>query len=146
VIAVSTADGEREMKGISEETANATPAASPEGPEPAKKPRLGAQSANVGPRKGKSRKKASPAKRANKRAKAGKRAHQPAGGRVGTRAAQVLELLKRSGGATVQQIMAKTGWQKHTVRGFIAGSMKKAGHAVVSFKSEAGERTYRIGK
>jgi hypothetical protein len=57
-----------------------------------------------------------------------------------------LELLKRSGGATVQQIMAKTGWQKHTVRGFIAGSMKKAGHAVESFKSEAGERTYRIGK
>jgi len=146
VIAVFTAAGEREMNGISEETANAKPAASPEGPEPAKKPRLGAQSANVAPRKGKSRKKASPAKRANKSAKAGKRAHQPAGGRAGTKAAQVLELLKRSGGATVQQIMAKTGWQKHTVRGFIAGSMKKAGHAVESFKSEAGERTYRIGK
>jgi hypothetical protein len=46
----------------------------------------------------------------------------------------------------LQQIMATTGWQKHTVRGFIAGTMKKAGHAVDSFKPEGGERTYRISK
>jgi hypothetical protein len=40
--------------------------------------------------------------------------------------------------------MSTTGWQKHTVRGFIAGAMKKAGHPVESFKPEGGERTYRI--
>ena len=38
------------------------------------------------------------------------------------------------------------GWQKHTVRGFMAGAMKKAGHTVESFKSEKGERTYRINQ
>lgn len=35
-------------------------------------------------------------------------------------------------------------WQRHAVRGFIAGAMKKAGYAVESFKPEGGERTYRI--
>ena len=42
--------------------------------------------------------------------------------------------------------MQKMGWQKHTVRGFMAGAMKKAGHTVESFKPEGGERTYRINK
>jgi hypothetical protein len=40
--------------------------------------------------------------------------------------------------------MEKMGWQRHTVRGFMAGAMKKAGHTVESFKSDKGERTYRI--
>lgn len=40
--------------------------------------------------------------------------------------------------------MEKMGWQKHTVRGFMAGAMKKAGYTVESFKPEGGERTYRI--
>jgi hypothetical protein len=42
--------------------------------------------------------------------------------------------------------MDKMGWQKHTVRGFMAGAMKKAGHIVESSKSEKGERTYRINQ
>jgi Protein of unknown function (DUF3489) len=42
--------------------------------------------------------------------------------------------------------MEKMGWQKHTVRGFMAGAMKKAGYAVESFKPEGGERTYRINQ
>ena len=40
--------------------------------------------------------------------------------------------------------MDKMGWQAHTVRGFMAGAMKKAGYAVESFKPEGGQRTYRI--
>ena len=40
--------------------------------------------------------------------------------------------------------MDKMGWQKHTVRGFVAGAMKKAGYQVESFKSDKRERTYRI--
>ena len=40
--------------------------------------------------------------------------------------------------------MDKMGWQRHTVRGFMAGAMKKAGYALKSFKSEKGDRTYRI--
>jgi hypothetical protein len=34
--------------------------------------------------------------------------------------------------------------QKHTVRGFMAGAMTKAGYHVESFKPEGGERSYRL--
>ena len=37
----------------------------------------------------------------------------------------MIELLKRPEGATVEQIAAATGWQKHTIRGAIAGALKK---------------------
>ncbi len=40
--------------------------------------------------------------------------------------------------------MQKMSWQRHTVRGFMAGAMKKAGYNVESFKSDNGERTYRL--
>jgi hypothetical protein len=40
--------------------------------------------------------------------------------------------------------MIKMGWLKHTVRGFMAGAMKKTGYNVESFKPEGGERSYRI--
>ena len=53
-------------------------------------------------------------------------------------------MLQRKNGATLAEIMDKMGWQKHTVRGFMAGAMKKAGYIVESFKSDKGERTYRI--
>ncbi len=55
-------------------------------------------------------------------------------------------MLQRKNGAALSEIMDKMGWQKHTVRGFMAGAMKKAGHTVGSFKSETGERTYRINQ
>ena len=53
-------------------------------------------------------------------------------------------MLQRKNGATLAEIMDKMGWQKHTVRGFMAGAMKKAGFTVESFKNEAGARSYRI--
>ena len=55
-------------------------------------------------------------------------------------------MLQRKNGATLAEIMEKMGWQKHTVRGFMAGAMKKTGFTVESFKPEGGERTYRINK
>jgi hypothetical protein len=55
-------------------------------------------------------------------------------------------MLQRKDGATLAEIMTQMGWQKHTVRGFMAGAMKKAGHTVESFKSEKGDRTYRINQ
>ena len=58
--------------------------------------------------------------------------------------AQVVAMLRRKNGVTLSEIMKTMGWQKHTVRGFMAGAMKKAGYAVESFKPEGGERTYRI--
>jgi len=53
-------------------------------------------------------------------------------------------MLQRKNGATITEIMKAMGWQKHTVRGFIAGALKGAGYEVESFKPEGGERTYRI--
>jgi hypothetical protein len=45
--------------------------------------------------------------------------------RSGTKQAQMIELLKRPEGATVEQIAAATGWQHHTIRGAISGALKK---------------------
>jgi hypothetical protein len=58
----------------------------------------------------------------------------------------VVAVLQREDGATISEIMRTMGWQKHTVRGFMAGAMKKAGYTVESFKPEGGERTYKIQK
>lgn len=56
----------------------------------------------------------------------------------------VVELLRRPDGATIPDMMAATGWQAHSVRGAIAGAIKKKlGLPVISTKSEAG-RIYRI--
>jgi hypothetical protein len=45
--------------------------------------------------------------------------------RAGTKQAHMIEMLKRPEGATVEQIAKATGWQHHTVRGAIAGALKK---------------------
>ena len=64
--------------------------------------------------------------------------------REGSKKAQVIALLQRKNGATLAEIADKMGWKSWTVRGFMAGTMKKAGYTVESFKPEGGERTYRI--
>jgi hypothetical protein len=71
---------------------------------------------------------------------------KPTGTREGSKAAQVVAMLQRSNGATLAEIVDQMGWQKHTVRGFMAGAMKKAGYLVESFKSAKGDRTYRINQ
>jgi hypothetical protein len=45
--------------------------------------------------------------------------------RTGTKQAQMIEMLKRPEGATIEQIAAATGWQHHTIRGAISGALKK---------------------
>ena len=86
-----------------------------------------------------SKKKATASKKAARAQKGGK---QP---REGSKKAEVLELLRRPKGATLQEIMKATGWQAHTVRGFVSGTLiKKQGLKVESFRSEEKERTYRI--
>ena len=60
---------------------------------------------------------------------------------------RVLELLRRKEGATIAEIAKATGWQNHTIRGFISGTIsKKMGLTVLSSKNESGERIYRIGE
>jgi len=64
--------------------------------------------------------------------------------REGTKAARVIALLKEPSGATIKVIMSMTGWQAHTVRGFISAQLtKKLGLRVQSFTRD-GERAYRI--
>jgi hypothetical protein len=62
-----------------------------------------------------------------------------------TKAAKVIDLLKRPGGVTLKGLMKATGWQAHSVRGFLSGTLrKKLRTPVESFKSDAGERAYRL--
>jgi len=93
----------------------------------------------VAPKKAKSGKKAKSAKKAPKSATKAK------GARDASKANKVLELLKRSGGATAKELMKATGWQPHSVRGFLSGTVsKKMGLSVTSTKGEDGERTYSV--
>jgi hypothetical protein len=56
--------------------------------------------------------------------------------------AHVLALISRKDGATLDEIMTATGWQKHTICGFIS-ILGKNGTTVESSRSEAGARTYK---
>jgi hypothetical protein len=67
--------------------------------------------------------------------------------REGSKTSQVIELLKREGGVTLQEIMTEMGWQSHTTRALMSagGSLaKKHGLTVESTKGADGERTYSI--
>src|ERR1019366_942582 len=67
------------------------------------------------------------------------------GARQGSKTSKVLDLLKRSGGATLKELMKATDWQAHSVRGFMSGALgKKMGLAVTSTKAEDGERRYSV--
>jgi hypothetical protein len=57
---------------------------------------------------------------------------------------QIIALLSRPNGATLDDMVAATGWQPHSTRAALTG-MKKKGHAVTSEKID-GIRRYRIGK
>jgi hypothetical protein len=109
-----------------------------------------ATKANVAPRKprvaqskAKSGKKPTPAKKATT---APKKAAKPKakGAREGSKTEKILDLLKRVDGASLKELMNATGWQPHSVRGFLSILSKKKGLAVESTKSPDGERTYSI--
>jgi hypothetical protein len=53
------------------------------------------------------------------------------------------ELLGRPGGTTLDELVRATGWQAHSVRGALAGALKKKGHTITSEKQD-GVRRYRI--
>ena len=65
--------------------------------------------------------------------------------RAGTKQAMLIDMLRAPAGATIDEIVAATGWQSHTVRGAIAGALKKKlGLEVTSEKDESRGRIYRI--
>ena len=65
--------------------------------------------------------------------------------RAGTKQAMLIEMLRAPDGATIAEIVAATGWQPHTVRGAIAGALKKKlGLEVTSEKVEERGRVYKL--
>ena len=65
--------------------------------------------------------------------------------REGTAKAKVIAMMQRKGGATLESIMKETGWQKHTVRGFISILGSKHGLKIASSKRESdGARVYSV--
>jgi hypothetical protein len=87
---------------------------------------------------------------APKKAKASKEAKPKDGARPPrefSKKAIVLELLKRADGATLEELMAATAWQKHSVRGFISTLASKHGYTVASIRRETDQaRVYSIAK
>jgi hypothetical protein len=64
--------------------------------------------------------------------------------RANSKQARVLALLRAPNGATIANVMRSTGWEPHTVRGFLAAVVrKKLGLRLESEKTD-GERVYRI--
>ena len=64
--------------------------------------------------------------------------------RVTGKLATIIALLHTPDGATIDALCAATGWQSHSVRGAIAGNLKRKGHVVTSNKPVDGPRRYRI--
>jgi len=123
----------------------AKPAAQPAKPRAERKAKVGAQAAKGAPAKAEASKKATATKNAPNAKKATKQ-QDGAAPRQGSKAATVVAMLLRKNGASLNEIAQKMGWQRHTVRGFIAGGLKKAGYVVESFKPEGGEGSYRISQ
>jgi len=77
--------------------------------------------------------------------KSPKAAHKNRHARRGSKTAKVIALLQRSKGATLAELMKATGWQAHSVRGFLSGTLsKKLGMKIESNKPAGGARLYSI--
>jgi Protein of unknown function (DUF3489) len=78
---------------------------------------------------------------------AGRKAKTEEGALKANKTATVLDLLRREGGATLDDIMSATGWQAHSVRGFLSGTLgKRMGLTVESAKREDGKRAYSVAR
>lgn len=84
--------------------------------------------------------------KATKKAAGGKRPGSKPKADRSNKKGEVIAMMKRAKGATLPEIMKATGWQAHTVRGFVSLLGSKGGERTESSKSDAGERMYKIGK
>lgn len=64
-----------------------------------------------------------------------------------SKSALVMRALRRKSGASMEELCKPTGWQAHSVRGFLSGIVrKKLGHVVTRQKGGRGVTRYSIGK
>ena len=56
----------------------------------------------------------------------------------------MVALMRRSEGATVDALVEATGWQRHSVRGALAGALKKTYGLTITSSIDDGARVYRI--
>jgi Protein of unknown function (DUF3489) len=63
----------------------------------------------------------------------------------GSKQARVIAMLQSPAGATIAAMMDATGWQQHSVRGFLAGVVRKRLKLTLSSKKVDGNRVYQIG-
>ena len=79
---------------------------------------------------------------------AGSSAHSRSGDWLqpqGTKGAALVQLLQRETGADLAELMDASGWQQHSVRGFLSGTLKKKHGLVVDSEQQEGlPRRYRI--
>ena len=64
--------------------------------------------------------------------------------RAESKGAKILELIARTDGATLAEIMTATGWQAHSVRSFLSTAGKKRGIKIESTKNDDGVRNYTV--
>ena len=94
--------------------------------------------------KARATKRRAPAATASKAAKKPKAPNKPPA-RRGTKTAKILGLLRRPAGASLPELRKATGWQSHSVRGFLSGAVKKKmGLHIDSVARDDGERAYRL--
>jgi Protein of unknown function (DUF3489) len=62
----------------------------------------------------------------------------------GDKGAAILALIQRNGGATAAELMEATGWQPHSVRGFLSTASKKQGLNIASARRDDGQRVYNV--
>lgn len=87
--------------------------------------------------------KTAPVRQANKNKSVRKSAETKT--RADSKRAEVIGMLSRPQGITIPAIMTATGWQQHSVRGFLAGVVrKKLGLVLQSEKKKGTDRVYRI--
>jgi hypothetical protein len=85
-------------------------------------------------------------KKATRAKKAPAAATNPGAPREGSKASQVIAMLKREGGTTLEEIMTAMGWLKHTTRAMLSagGSITKNHGLVVTSEKVGDKRTYSI--
>jgi len=135
---------------VAEQGANVAPEKAPskKATSPKNAAPKGKKNAKGGNAKAAAKKAAAPKKeaKASKKAKPAPAKKESGKGERSNKKAEVIAMMKRAKGVTLAEIAEFTGWQKHTIRGFVSILGSKGGEKIESSKNEAGDRVYRIAK